>query len=106
MGRYLCRCALKLSTFLDYKPSQVAAACFILALNTVSHKTGLKQSVLSQFEQDERMNDGRNSENDIENHQCILENWSDDIIALTGLQRARDLKEPYTALVKNLMVSR
>ena len=47
MSRYLCRCALKLSTFLDYKPSQVAAACFILALNTLSHKAGLKQSVLS-----------------------------------------------------------
>ena len=52
------------------------------------------------------MNDGKNSENGIENRRCILENWSDEIIALTGLQRARDLKEPYTALVKNLMVSR
>ena len=47
MGRYLCRCALKFSTFLDFKPSQVAAACFILALNTVSHKSGLKLGVLS-----------------------------------------------------------
>ena len=32
--------------------------------------------------------------------------WSDEIIALTGLERAKDLKEPYTALVKNLMVRR
>ena len=50
MGRYLCRCALRFSIFLDYKPSQVAAACFILALNTVSHKSGLRQSLMSQFE--------------------------------------------------------
>ena len=52
------------------------------------------------------MNDNGNNENGVENHQCILENWSDEIGALTGLERARDLKEPYTALVKNLMVSR
>ena len=50
MGRYLCRCALRFSTFLDYKPSQVAAACFTLALNTMIHKSGMGYGELSQFE--------------------------------------------------------
>ena len=36
MARYLCRYSMHYSVFLDFKPSQIAACCFMLALNALS----------------------------------------------------------------------
>ena len=36
MAKYLCRYCLRNTAFLDFLPSQIAAACFLLALNAHS----------------------------------------------------------------------
>jgi len=38
MARYLSRVAMRSAAFLENKPSQIAAGCFMLALNALSQK--------------------------------------------------------------------
>ncbi len=48
MARYLCKLSLHCSSFLEYKQSEIAAACVILALN-VTEMSG-SDSDQGQFE--------------------------------------------------------
>jgi len=42
MAKYLCKYCLHHSVFLDFKPSQIASTCFLLALNALSQKSSIE----------------------------------------------------------------
>ena len=114
MAKYLSRYCLRESIFLDFKPSQVAAACFLLALNAISQKN---QRELGSFEtcsldgEDDENEEMLGRENVIKQQMgsddpsCVLHRWTDSICILTKLQRARDIKDAYKTLVRMLIVN-
>jgi len=105
MARYLCRFSLRFSVFLDYRPSQIASACLMLALNALGQKSELE---LGQFETSSNLSDEQMFDTDINDikvaDHCILNKWSDKICALTGLDRADDVRGAYSTLILTLMV--
>ena len=102
MARYLCKFTLRFSVFLDFKPSQIAAACLMLALNALGQKS--KQE-LGQFETSSAVSDEQALDDDIacmSETNCVLSKWSDNISILTKLDRAKDVKTAYSCLIMTL----
>ena len=104
MARYLCKLALRYSCFLEYKQSEIAAACLILALN-VTEMSG-SDSDQGQFEKetcgsssDAFMSDISSS---VEPSICVLSKWTNSIVAITGMSRGGEIRSAYTSLVSTL----
>ena len=92
LASYLLKQSLSSAEFLSYRPSQTAAACFMLALNALSKKCDLVGS----FETDMEIDDCTES---LEGETCALRRWSDEMADVTRLSRATDVKPAYRTLL-------
>lgn len=111
MSRYLCRFASRSVDFLDYLPSQIAAASFMLSLNSIRSEPQTSCGLFDQSDsEDLSMLDLNCSESDddfsllhvLDKESCLLTKWSDKICELTGLERAAQIKAPYCKLIISL----
>ena len=104
MARYLCKLTLRYSCFLEYKQSEIAAACLILALN-VTEMSG-SDSDQGQFEKETCMssNDAFMSDisSSVESSTCVLSKWTNSIATITGMARGGKIRLAYTSLVFTL----
>ena len=105
IARNLCRQSLHRAEFLQVRPSQVGAACLLLAINSLSQQNGYQLGSFEPFTADMTMSDEGSSlqaEIAAAASDCVLAKWTDKISQLTGLTRVRDIKPAYTALLHSL----
>lgn len=109
VGRFLCKLALRSVDFLNFMPSQIAAAAALLALNAVDkspatdcklYEDSAAQENLSMFDSEFSISDGMSLAP--EEPPCVLTNWSAKMTQLTGLNRTDDVRPAYARLIKKL----
>lgn len=105
LSRYLCRFALRSAEFLDFLPSQIAAAAFMLSLNSIKSEKLTDCGLFELSDSDDlSMLESEESEalsllHTGDRSLCLLGRWTNKISELTFLQRGDHIKTAYCKLV-------